>query len=109
LSLKSFNYVVKNRGFDDGWTLRKNLLGGIIRYLNNTKCIMYILLQVKLYTKQGSLKYQTDCAPNNGYYMVPVYDRGEYILKVEPPPGWTFGMYDCAYVHNLCINLLVCL
>jgi len=48
---------------------------------------------VKLYTKQGSLKYQTDCAPNNGYYMVPVYDRGDYILKVEPPPGWTFGTY----------------
>jgi len=46
---------------------------------------------VKLYTKQGSLKYQTDCAPNNGYYMVPVYDKGDYVLKVEPPPGWTFG------------------
>ena len=46
---------------------------------------------MKLYTKQGSLKYQTDCAPNNGYYMIPVYDKGEYVLKVEPPPGWTFG------------------
>lgn len=23
--------------------------------------------------------------------MIPVYDKGEYVLKVEPPPGWTFG------------------
>ena len=53
-------------------------------------CFVFTL-QVKLYTKQGSLKYQTDCAPINGYYMIPVYDKGDYILKVEPPPGWTFG------------------
>jgi hypothetical protein len=52
--------------------------------------INFSVIEVKLYTKQGSLKYQTDCAPNNGYYMLPVYDKGDYILKVEPPPGWTF-------------------
>jgi hypothetical protein len=52
--------------------------------------INFSIIEVKLYTKQGSLKYQTDCAPTNGYYMVPVYDKGEYVLKVEPPPGWTF-------------------
>lgn len=52
--------------------------------------INFALIEVKLYTKQGTLKYQTDCAPINGYYMVPVYDKGEYVLKVEPPPGWTF-------------------
>ncbi|KAG1672165.1 Nodal modulator 1 [Nymphon striatum] len=42
------------------------------------------------YTKQGILKYQTDCAPHNGYYLIPLYDKGEYILKVEPPTGWSF-------------------
>jgi len=31
--------------------------------------------QIKLYTKQGSLKYQTDCAPINGYFMIPLYDK----------------------------------
>ena len=35
------------------------------------------------YTKHGSLKYQTDCAPNNGYYFIPIYDKGEYVLKVS--------------------------
>lgn len=41
-------------------------------------------------TKQGSHKYQTEGAPNNGYYLIPLYDKGEYVLKVEPPPGWIF-------------------
>ncbi|XP_067008353.2 BOS complex subunit NOMO1 [Anabrus simplex] len=47
-------------------------------------------VQVKLYTKQGSLKDHTDCAPNNGYYFLPLYDKGEYILKIDPPEGWSF-------------------
>ncbi|UYV83027.1 hypothetical protein LAZ67_22001818 [Cordylochernes scorpioides] len=41
------------------------------------------------YTKQGTVKYQADCAPN-GYYLIPVYDRGDYELRVEPPAGWGF-------------------
>ena len=34
------------------------------------------------YTKAGSLKYHTDCAPNNGYYFIPVYDKGDYTIRV---------------------------
>lgn len=41
-------------------------------------------------TKQGSLKDTTDCSPSNGYYFLPVYDKGDYILKISPPPGWSF-------------------
>uniref|UniRef100_A0A2I9LPE9 Nodal modulator n=1 Tax=Centruroides hentzi TaxID=88313 RepID=A0A2I9LPE9_9SCOR len=52
--------------------------------------IRYSRVEIKLYTKQGSLKYQTDCAPNNGYYLIPLYDKGDYVLKVEPPVGWSF-------------------
>jgi len=65
-------------------------LSGAIRMSSNQTLLSF---QVNLYTKQGTLKYQTDCAPINGYYMVPVYDKGEYVLKVNPPPGWTFGMH----------------
>ncbi|XP_069503150.1 BOS complex subunit NOMO1-like [Ambystoma mexicanum] len=52
--------------------------------------ISYSLIEIKLYTKQGTLKYQTDCAPNNGYFMIPLYDKGDFVLKIEPPLGWSF-------------------
>lgn len=41
------------------------------------------LIYCSRYTKQGSLKDHTDCAPNNGYYFLPFYDKGEYVLKVS--------------------------
>ncbi|XP_019744926.1 nodal modulator 1 [Hippocampus comes] len=52
--------------------------------------INYSLIEIKLYTKQGSLKYHTDCAPNNGYFTIPLYDKGDFVLKIEPPLGWSF-------------------
>ncbi|KAL4228821.1 hypothetical protein ACF0H5_011861 [Mactra antiquata] len=52
--------------------------------------INFSLVEVKLYTPHWSIKYQTDCAPNTGYYLIPLYDKGDFILKVEPPKGWTF-------------------
>ena len=32
-------------------------------------------MQVKLFTKSGVQKYKTDCAPNNGYFLIPLYDK----------------------------------
>ena len=52
--------------------------------------INFSLVEVKLYTTHGSIKYQTDCAPNTGYYLIPLYDKADFILKVEPPKGWSF-------------------
>ncbi|XP_057699826.1 BOS complex subunit NOMO1 [Corythoichthys intestinalis] len=52
--------------------------------------INYSLIEIKLYTKQGSLKHHTDCAPINGYFMIPLYDKGDFVLKIEPPLGWSF-------------------
>lgn len=57
-------------------------------------------VQVKLYTKQGSLKDQTECAPKNGYYFLPIYDKGSYVLKIEPPKGWTFHPKEVPLVFD---------
>lgn len=40
------------------------------------------MLLFSRFTKQGNLKYETECAPNNGYYFIPLYDKGNYIIKV---------------------------
>ncbi|CAB3359921.1 Hypothetical predicted protein [Cloeon dipterum] len=52
--------------------------------------IEYSRVEVGLFTRQGSKKDVTDCAPNNGYYFLPVDDHGEYILRVSAPAGWKF-------------------
>ncbi|XP_029039674.2 nodal modulator 3 [Osmia bicornis bicornis] len=59
-------------------------------FLKSHAEIDFSKVQIKLYTKAGSLKDYTECAPNNGYYFLPLYDKGEYILKVDPPKGWSF-------------------
>ncbi|XP_045510959.1 nodal modulator 1 [Colias croceus] len=47
-------------------------------------------IEIGLYTKEGSLVEKTECAPTNGYYFLPLYEKGDYILKVHPPAGWSF-------------------
>ncbi|KAL1492503.1 hypothetical protein ABEB36_010747 [Hypothenemus hampei] len=47
-------------------------------------------VEVKLITKHGIVKDRTQCAPNNGYYFIPLYDKGELKLELSPPPGWSF-------------------
>jgi hypothetical protein len=54
------------------------------------KSIDFSKIEVQLLTKQGALKYETECAPHNGYFFIPIYETGEYRLKVVPPLGWTF-------------------
>ena len=39
-----------------------------------------INLQVKLYTKQGAFKFKTECAPNNGYFLVAIYDKVSKVI-----------------------------
>ncbi|XP_043257934.1 uncharacterized protein LOC122400490 [Colletes gigas] len=59
-------------------------------FLQSHADIDFAKVQINLYTKAGSLKDNTECAPNNGYYFLPLYDKGEYVLKVDPPRGWSF-------------------
>lgn len=58
-------------------------------YVKSDVEINFSQVGIKLYTAQGSLKYETECAPNDGYYFMPVYDQGQYVIKVAPPSGWS--------------------
>ncbi|CAK1544346.1 unnamed protein product [Leptosia nina] len=53
-------------------------------------------IEIGLYTQEGSLVEKTECAPTNGYYFVPLYEKGDYILKVHPPAGWSFEPSEVA-------------
>lgn len=59
-------------------------------YVRSDVEINYAQVGIKLFTNQGNLKYETECAPNNGYYFIPLYDKGQYVIKVSPPSGWSF-------------------
>eukprot|EP01133_Synstelium_polycarpum_P003812 gene3812-4399_t len=42
-----------------------------------------------LSASDNRVKESTDCAPN-GYYFLPIYERGSYLLEIEGPNGWSF-------------------
>ncbi|KAL0418927.1 UNVERIFIED_CONTAM: Nodal modulator 1 [Sesamum radiatum] len=48
----------------------------------------YSHVTVELQTLDGLVKDRTQCAPN-GYYFIPVYDKGSYVVKIKGPEGWT--------------------
>ncbi|WJX79873.1 hypothetical protein P8452_62950 [Trifolium repens] len=49
----------------------------------------YSHVTVELQTVDGLVKDRTQCAPN-GYYFIPVYDKGSFVIKVNGPDGWSW-------------------
>ncbi|KAJ1412555.1 Immunoglobulin-like fold [Sesbania bispinosa] len=49
----------------------------------------YSQVTVELQTVDGLVKDRTQCAPN-GYYFIPVYDKGSFVIKVNGPEGWSW-------------------
>ncbi|KAK7284568.1 hypothetical protein RJT34_19316 [Clitoria ternatea] len=49
----------------------------------------YSDVAVELQTVDGLVKDRTQCAPN-GYYFIPVYDKGSFVIKINGPQGWTW-------------------
>ncbi|KAL8138821.1 hypothetical protein V2J09_004822 [Rumex salicifolius] len=49
----------------------------------------YSHITVELQTVDGLVKDWTQCAPN-GYYFIPVYDKGSFVIKVKGPEGWSW-------------------
>ncbi|KAF7804939.1 nodal modulator 1 [Senna tora] len=49
----------------------------------------YSHITVELRTVDGLVKDSTQCAPN-GYYFMPVYDKGSFVIKINGPEGWSW-------------------
>ncbi|KAF2325064.1 hypothetical protein GH714_022546 [Hevea brasiliensis] len=49
----------------------------------------YSRVTVELRTLDGLVKDRTQCAPN-GYYFIPVYDKGSFVIKINGPEGWSW-------------------
>ncbi|KAI3940108.1 hypothetical protein MKW92_014647 [Papaver armeniacum] len=49
----------------------------------------YSNITVELRTVDGLVKDSTQCAPN-GYYFIPVYDKGSFVIKIKGPEGWSW-------------------
>ncbi|KAK3194298.1 hypothetical protein Dsin_025608 [Dipteronia sinensis] len=49
----------------------------------------YSHITVELRTLDGLVKDSTQCAPN-GYYFIPVYDKGSFVIKISGPEGWSW-------------------
>eukprot|EP01080_Neovahlkampfia_damariscottae_P007378 gene7378-11700_t len=51
--------------------------------------IDYSSVHIKLFNKNGLLKDSTQCSPT-GYFVLPLYDNGNYKIQVNGPEGWFF-------------------
>uniref|UniRef100_A0A164YXW9 Carbohydrate-binding-like fold protein n=1 Tax=Daucus carota subsp. sativus TaxID=79200 RepID=A0A164YXW9_DAUCS len=63
----------------------------------------YSHITVELRTVDGLMKDRTQCAPN-GYYFIPVYDKGSFVIKIKGPQGWSWDPIQVPVVvdHNGC-------
>lgn len=64
--------------------------GTLPHHISHGSAIDLSNVKVRLFTRDGLLKYSADCAPS-GYYFVPVYDKGAFYLEIDGPAGWAFG------------------
>ncbi|WCJ22340.1 Carbohydrate-binding-like fold [Euphorbia peplus] len=57
---------------------------------STTTKLDYSHITVELRTVDGLVKDRTQCAPN-GYYFIPVYDKGSFVIKINGPEGWSWN------------------
>jgi len=59
-------------------------------FIKSSAKIPFSDVKVGVFTTDGILKESTECAPHNGYFLLPLYSKGRVIISVIPPDGWTF-------------------
>lgn len=51
------------------------------------------------FNKQGNLKEKTEIS-DTGFFILPIYDKGEYTIKVSAPPGLSFQPEEIPYTFD---------
>ena len=77
--------------------------GGFVRALDSLGGAKPDLLpvRVRLIALDGTVKAETECAPN-GYFYLPMYDPGVYIVRLEGPPvHGSLGVSACARARRV--------
>jgi hypothetical protein len=57
------------------------------------------VVKALLVTSDGLVKGETECSPN-GYYYIPIYDKGQYKIRIQGPPGWIFQPQEQEVRHD---------
>lgn len=50
------------------------------------------------------MKHEEECNQQNGYYMIPIYNKGSYSLRVSAPAGWYFGTLSFTLICYTSVN-----
>ncbi|CRK90119.1 CLUMA_CG003837, isoform A [Clunio marinus] len=95
ISFLGLNLSKAEGDFDDFCTL-----SGTIKGLND-----YSSIFIKLFNKQGNLKEKTEVS-ESGFFVLPIYDKGEYTIKVSAPAGYSFEPNEISFnfdgVDDIC-------
>eukprot|EP01125_Pyxidicula_operculata_P021218 TRINITY_DN8096_c0_g1_i1.p1 TRINITY_DN8096_c0_g1~~TRINITY_DN8096_c0_g1_i1.p1 ORF type:complete len:1191 (+),score=340.35 TRINITY_DN8096_c0_g1_i1:31-3603(+) len=65
------------------------------------KKLDYSKIRVHLLNQEGTKKDTAECAPN-GYYILPIYEKGTFTIKIDGPEGWLFSpsQFDVTVGNN---------
>ncbi|CAJ0581024.1 unnamed protein product, partial [Mesorhabditis spiculigera] len=72
-----------------GWALADIFSCG--GYIQSPEPIDFSKIKIQLYTTDNHLKQEEEVNAQNGYYMLPVYQKGTYSLRVSTKEGYHFA------------------
>ena len=60
------------------------------RSIHTDENIDFSKIEVLLVTEDNKIVEKTHCS-SNGFYLLPIYDKKSYVIKVKPTPETKFG------------------
>jgi hypothetical protein len=77
-----------------------NVLGCSGRIESASEAIDMSKVSISLFTEHGTEKDNTDCAPNSGFFFIPIYEHAKYVLRVSDRRKF-WKMYASGYLIHI--------